>query len=144
MEVHTLHIRTAVFFDSLRHELKSRVTAKLGHIDEAIARALGHKTRASLLAALAKEGELRIVPNEAALIARLAEFGCAASPGLLEDAYMEVTTYDTDCFSCVVTWVRAEAEGDEDEDDWTPPWELDPDDELRISWEHALESRGWR
>lgn len=144
MAHHVLHIRESAFFDSLRHELKARVTGKLGHIDEAAARALGYGTRAALLAAFSEAGELRIRPDEGAFVARLAELGGQAEPGALEDAYMEITSYDSRCFRCIVERDE-EQEGDEEGDDgWIPPWELDEDDPLRMSWEHDMTSRGNR
>lgn len=138
-----LRIKESSFFDSLRHELRERVTGKLGHIDEAVARALGFGTRAAMLAALTEGGQLRIRPDEAAFLARLVELGGTAEPGVLEDAYMAITSYDTGC--CDVLLVDDPEDAGEGEDDgWTPPWELDEDDPLRMSWEHDMTSRGNR
>ena len=136
-----LHITDASFFDSLRHELRSRVKAKLGHIDEAIAAALGFGSRAALLAAFSKDGELRVRPDEAAFIARITELGGQADPGALEDAYMEITTYSS---SFRAIFVEDPGERGDEEDDWTDPSDLDEDDPLRMSWEHDSNSRGNR
>jgi hypothetical protein len=45
------------------------------------------------------------------------------------DAYMEITSYDGASFSCLL--VEDEGESDDEDDGWTPPWELDEDDPLR-------------
>lgn len=144
MAHHVLNICDSTVFGSLRHELRARVTGKLGHIDEAVARSLGFGTRAAMLAAFGEAGAFRIRPDEAAFIARLQELGGKAEPGALEDAYMAVTSYDTTGFRVLVVDDPEDAgEGDED-DGWTPPWELDEDDPLRMSWEHDMTSRGNR
>jgi hypothetical protein len=152
MARYAVQVRDRVFFDSLRHELKGRVRAKLGHVDEAVARAFRRNTRAALLADIAQSGTVTAAVNEERFIARLTELGGDAPRGALVDAYLAVWKANPAIVHCApllkpeevaaeeAEWGAA-GEEDEGEDGWVPPWELDEDDPLRWSWEHDMNSR---
>lgn len=148
MARYAVQVRDPIFFDNLRHELKSRVRAKLGHIDEAVARAFRRNTRAALLADIGASGTITSGLDEVGFAARLAELGGEAQPDALIEGCLAVWNSNPAIVHCApldgqskVFALKAEAEED---DGWVPPWELDNDDPLRWSWEHDVNSRGNR
>ena len=146
----SLTIHTRHYFDSLRHFVRKEVDAKLGHIDEAIARAAGFNTRAALLVALDSPGGVAVRWNGDAFAARLAELSGtepdwhalerAIENMILESAQAELAAEG----SPDPEEDSAETHPSGEDDDWFPPWKRDEDDPLRMAWEHDMSSRGNR
>ena len=145
MTMITVHITDESFLGNVKHALRSALPAtKLGHLDEAVAAGFGYRSRAAALAAL-RGGAATVAADGAAFAARLSGLGTDAAPGLFPKT---VEALLDDASECGVAYrvIEEEAGADDksDEDGWTPPWELDEDDPLRMSWEHMENSRGWR